>query len=108
MKTISARQKLNARFKEAQLLPVLSPEMLSGRVGFGSKEERPDPMSYRTGPPADARPLVWRAEHCPSERVVLGLLGLSACLCVTQVLVAKADWTGGWYVLATWVNRLVG
>lgn len=114
MKTITFNRMLNANFKQTQLLPALSPEMLLARASarvwreVWPAEERPAPPRPRAGRSTDRRLPLLRPDHSPAERILMGVLGLSALICLGQAAATMLEWSGHWYALEAWVSRLIG
>lgn len=114
MKTISNTMTKRTTFKQAQLLPVLTPEMIvePGRT-VALREAWPGTES----PPANRRATQQFvstrlpqpcADQSVAERVLFGLLVLSAAVGVGQGLVLMIEMSPKWPVFNALVARLLG
>jgi hypothetical protein len=113
MKTISEQVTVRRSFKQAQLLPVLTADMISDRGGV------------------TALPMVWRRTEMPSsqrrrprvvisqlprpaamesslERILFALLALSAAAAAGYALIMTIKLSPNWPMFNAWVTRLLG
>lgn len=110
---------MNVIFKQAQLLPALTPAMLAGertpRSFCPTGLTRPtSPTKARLATPAAAPPAPagqlprLGAELSTGERVLFAVLTLSAVICVGQALAPTLQWAPNLPRFTAWVGRLSG
>jgi len=114
MKTISKTKATQPAFKQAQLLPVLTPEMIvqpggtvAQRRAWLGTESAPENRSAKQQfvPTRLPQP---RADQGTAERVLFGLLALSAAVGVGQGLVLMIELVSKWPAFNALVGRLLG
>ena len=114
MKTISLNRDLNATFKQAQLLPVLTPEMFVGKDDLktfcpicarGAPRRESRAVTPRTSTRQLPRP---RMDENKAERALFAVLALSAVFCVGSALATMIELTPNWPTFQAWVVRLLG
>lgn len=105
---------MNATFKQAQLLPVLTPEMFIGR----DEMQTFCPICARVAPPRKSRTLTPRTaagqlprprvDDSKAERGLFAVLALSAVFCVASAFATMIELTPHWPTFQAWVARLLG
>lgn len=103
---------VNATFKQYQLLPALTAELI---VGEGSNRTfcptfpGVEPKRHtRTSAPALSTRLPGLPERSRGEAGMLALLTFSAVLCVAQAAVIAVESAPHWPQFQAWVTRLIG
>src|ERR1041384_5589849 len=111
MNTISLNRTMNVAFKQVQLLPVLTAEMLAGERS--SRNLRPMPARPETRPagrvttapasdPALPRP---RTDRSLGEGALLAVLASSALFCVGQAFAPVAHVAPNWPAFTAWLAQ---
>jgi hypothetical protein len=114
MKTISITMTKQTTFKQAQLLPGLTPEMIVEHGGTGALREvwpgteSPPANRRATQPSVSTRLPQPCVDQSSTERAFFGLLALSAAVGVGQGITLMIEMTPNWPLFNALVARLLG